>query len=98
MLVAVSVCVAMFGSGVVVGKFVEVAVTGIGDTGNANVGVDVASGINSTNEIDNAPTIKPTETNATNSAFPNSRKRITSYPFYFYSAILFFRQPQATTH
>jgi hypothetical protein len=64
--------------GVKVGTNVGVAVRGAGEGSTLFVAVTVACGTNSTNEMDNAPTIKPTEIKATTSALPKSRKCIIS--------------------
>lgn len=55
------------------GVDVRVAVTGAGDGSRLLVAVGAASGTNSTNEMDNAPTVNPIEMMATTSAFPKSR-------------------------
>ena len=55
--------------GTKVGVNVDVAVRGAGDGSRFVVAVDAASGTNSTNEIDNAPIINPTEISATTIAF-----------------------------
>ena len=73
--VGVIVGVEVFSSsvGIRVGGIVGVAVRGAGDGSRLLVAVGDASGTNSTNEMDNAPTINPIEISATTSAFPRSR-------------------------
>jgi hypothetical protein len=56
-----------------VGDKVDVAVSGAGDAKIILVAVAVASGTNSTSEIDKAPIINPIEISATTSAFPKPR-------------------------
>lgn len=65
--------------GMVVGVSVGVEVNGSGDENRLSVIVGAASGTNSTNEIDNAPIINPTEIRATTSAFPRSRMPCINY-------------------
>jgi hypothetical protein len=60
--------------GMGVGDNVEVAVRGAGDGKIILVGVGVASGTNSTSEMDNAPIINPIEISAITSAFPKPRR------------------------
>jgi hypothetical protein len=60
--------------GVCVGGTVIVTVIGAGERGMALAAVGVTCGANSTSEMDNAPTINPTEINAITSALPNPRK------------------------
>lgn len=81
--IAMEVGVSNPGANVKVGRAVEVAVTGTGDGNTMKVSVGVACGTNSTSEMDNAPSISPTERIAITSAFANSRRpRISSYLFY----------------
>lgn len=54
-------------SGVNVGGSVDVGVRGMGDGRSRLVAVGAASGTNSTSEMDNAPSINPTETTVTTS-------------------------------
>jgi hypothetical protein len=65
--------------GVSVGAMVWVAVKGTGERKTLSVAVGVASGANSTSEMDNAPIINPIEIKAITSAVPKPRERIISF-------------------
>lgn len=81
-MVGMGVRVTRIGSIVAVGGSVLVAVTGSGEAKTSGAMVGVPCAANSTSEIDNAPSISPTESIVTTSAFPNSRNPcITSYLF-----------------
>jgi hypothetical protein len=78
--VGVNVLTCVFG--VKVGGWVNVTVTGRGEGNIGMVAVAVASGTNSTREMESAPNISATDTAVTTSAFPNSRSpRIISFHY-----------------
>ena len=85
-------------STVAVAGMVGVAVNGIGDGSSSLVGVEVATGANSTEEIDMVPATNPMETKATTSALPSSRERCIKFSLYSFSCPPEFRQKSAITH
>jgi len=79
--VGLGVAVSFPGGNVFVGGRVDVGVIGTGDDGKEFMGDWVDSGRNSTNEIDNTPMVRPTESRATTNALPRLRKPcIISFP------------------